>query len=111
MKVVVALAIALGLVSSLTMFASAEPKSSKLRYVMAYNVADLPVWRTNGKETKFAPQVLIKYLQSTVDPQSWENGAAVKADEKRASLIIAQTQANHEAIGAAMKSFRDSDVR
>lgn len=103
--------VALGLVLLLAIFASAESKARKVLYPMTYNVSDLPVWRTNGKETEFAPQVLIKYLQTTVDPQSWKSGAELKADERRASLIISQTQANHGAIADALAEFRTQDVR
>lgn len=109
MKVLAKSAIALGLVMSLTMFASAETKSKQTLHVV-YNISDLPVWRTNGKETIFAPQVLVKCLQLTVDPNSWKSGAEIKVDERTASIIIAQTQTNHRAIADALENFRGQNA-
>jgi hypothetical protein len=111
MKALALSAVVVALVSALTLFAAPKTDKADALYLKVYNVADLPVWRTNLKQTEFAPEVLIKYLQASVDPKSWSSGGEVKGDAKHAAILVAQTQANHEAIAKAIRSFRLLDGR
>src|SRR4051794_25080220 len=68
-------------------------------YPVTYNVSDLPVWRNKGKGSpEFAPELLTKYLRTTIDPHSWTAGAEIRPVRQRASLVISQTGANHKKI-------------
>jgi hypothetical protein len=81
-------------------------------YVITYNISDLPVWRHNGKAAPtFAPELLTKYLRATVDPDSWNAGAEVRPMADKATLVISQSQQNHDKIADAIDSIRDSDPR
>jgi beta-mannanase len=114
MKAVAASALAIALVSPLLLFAipkTETPPRVKL-YQVNYNVADLPVWRSNLKDApRFAPEVLTTHLRSTIDPASWSNGATIRPFARNASLVIAQSKANHAKIADALKAFRESDPR
>jgi hypothetical protein len=113
MRRVAVLAVAAALVSPVLLLAvnrserSAESAKPEL-VVVNYNVADLPVWRTGGKktDTEFGPEVLIKYIQLTVDPNSWKGDAEIRSFAKNASLVISQTEANHKKVSEAINSFR-----
>jgi hypothetical protein len=114
MRIVVASALAIALLSPVILFAvpKRETASAEKIYTINYAVADLPVWRSNLKDApKFAPEVLTKYLRSTVDPNSWKNGAEIRPFQRNASLVITQTQANHEKIADALHGFRETDPR
>ena len=76
MKALALSAVAVALVSTLTLFAAPKADKADAVFPMIYSVADLPVWRTNLKQTEFAPEVLIKYLQVSVDPKSWSSRTA-----------------------------------
>jgi hypothetical protein len=115
MKKVAALVIVLCIGSSVVLIAAGPEnakngKAAPVVYAVSYNVADLPVWR-NRVIPEFAPEVLVKYLRSTVDPASWEAGAEIRPFKAKAILIIAQTQPNHEKIADALASFRENDPR
>jgi hypothetical protein len=118
MRIATASGIAIALVSPVLLLAvnpgerSTDSNDSKLN-VRIYNIADLPVWRKGGKNTdsEFGPELLVKYLKLTVDPNSWNTGAAVRTSAKDASLRISQTAANHKKIAAAISSFRLDDPR
>lgn len=114
MKTVTMSAVAVALFSSLAVFAAApkQEESTQKMLVRVYNVADLPVWRVDLKNPpQFAPQVLLKCLQATVDPQSWNPGGAIKLNEREASLVITQTGANHEQVTRVLDSYRIQDGR
>jgi hypothetical protein len=111
MKALALSTVLVALFSTLTLFASPTKDKADEIYVKVYNVADLPVWRTNLKQTEFAPEVLIKYLQTSVDPKSWSARGEIKGDAKTWALVVSQTQANHEAIADALRSFRPHDGR
>jgi GH25 family lysozyme M1 (1,4-beta-N-acetylmuramidase) len=98
--------IAVALISSVTLFAATKSDTPEKVYEKVYNITDLAVFRTSPKETKFAPEILVKYLKSSVDPISWSSVRDIKVLEKEQSLLIAQTQANHEAIATAIDGLR-----
>ncbi len=58
MKALALSAVAVALVSTLTLFAAPKTDKADVPFVKIYNVADLPVWRTNLKQTEFAPEIL-----------------------------------------------------
>jgi beta-mannanase len=112
MRIVAASALVIGLLSPMLLLAvpKHEAASPEKVYAMTYAVADLPVWRTNLKDApKFSPEVLTKYLRSTVDPNSWNTGGEIRPNQRTASLVIAQSQSNHEKIADALKAFRETD--
>lgn len=109
MKRLVLSAFVVALLSTITLFAAPKTDNAHDVYFKVYNIADLPVWRTNLKQTDFAPEILIKYLQTSMDPKSWSSGGEIKADTQHASIIVGQTQVNHEAIAQALRSFRSAD--
>ena len=113
MRIVVALAFGIALLSPVLLFAVPKHEAAPAKLcVIPYAVADLPVWRTNLKDApKFAPELLVTYLQSTVDPASWEAGAQMRPFERNASLVISQTQANHEKIADELRAFREVEPR
>lgn len=76
-------------------------------YVSVYQVADLPVYRI-GKDLKspeFDATLLVDFVRSSVDAESWAKGSLV-VHEKTASLVIRQTQANHLKIADAVEALR-----
>jgi hypothetical protein len=117
MRIASVFAIAIALLSPVLLFAvnpgaHADATAKTENYLIVYNVSDLPVWRNKGKSApEFAPDVLVKYLRATVEPKSWAAGAEIRPIVKDASLVICQTQANHEKVSAAIKSFRANDAR
>jgi len=77
-------------------------------YVCVYQVADLPVYRI-GKDLKspeFDATLLVDFIRSSVDPKSWAE-AGISVHEKTASLVIRQTQANHDKISDAIGALRE----
>jgi hypothetical protein len=90
---------------------STESAAAKY-YPTTYNISDLPVWRNKGKASpEFAPEILMKYLRATIEPQSWSTGAEIKPLGRTASLLISQTKANHKKISEAIDSFREDNPR
>ncbi|MEX0717921.1 MAG: hypothetical protein WD066_15105 [Planctomycetaceae bacterium] len=79
---------------------AADPKQSDEPLVTeTYSIGDLPLWhREDDQPQHLAYDALIRLIQGTVDPQSWERGASIKPFETTLSLVIRQTQANHERI-------------
>jgi hypothetical protein len=112
MKTVAAFGIAIALVSPIVLWAvtphrNADDAASPKYYSISYNVSDLPVWRIKGNAApQFAPDLLTKYLRETIDPKSWSNGAEMRPETSRASLVISQTEENHTSISKAIGSFR-----
>jgi hypothetical protein len=112
MKTVAVFGIAIALVSPIVLWAvsphqgeadAAAPKC----YAISYNISDLPVWRVKGNAApQFAPELLTRYLRETIDPKSWSNGAELRPEAARASLVISQTQENHTSISKAIDSLR-----
>src|SRR5258705_6657345 len=81
-------------------------------YPVTYNISNLPVWRNKGKAApEFAPELLTKYLRSTIEPQSWTSGAEIRPLGRQASLVISQTDANHKKVSEAINSFRQDNRR
>jgi hypothetical protein len=113
MKIAAVSALAIALLTPLFLLAVPKHENGSNEIIcVTYAVADLPVWRSNLKDTPhFAPEVLIKYLQATVDPNSWRTGAEIRPFERNASLVIAQTQSNHEKIADTISAFRERDPR
>ena len=115
MRTAVALAIIVGFPVMLFAVTPNEQSTEVKRpilYPLTYNVSDLPVWRNKGKAApEFAPEMLMKYLRATIEPQSWSSGAdgaEMKPIVRTASLVISQTAANHEKIAEVIDSFRSA---
>jgi hypothetical protein len=112
MKTVAAFGIAIALVSPIVLWAVSHHQNeaaaaSPKYYAISYNVSDLAVWRIKANAApQFAPGLLTKYLRETIDPKSWSNGAELRPEAARASLVISQTAENHTSISKAIDSFR-----
>lgn len=93
--------------SSLTVLAAPKTAKKSEIFLWSYSVVDLPVYRTSAKgAADFDPDLLVKHLRATIDPQSWENGALIKVDDAHRSLVIGQNRANHQAIRASLSAIR-----
>lgn len=80
--------------SSASLLADNTSDDSDQLVVVVYRVGDLPVWTNDGK---FASDILMAYLQTTVTPKMWEarGGAATMAPyPKNASLVITSLSEN-----------------
>jgi hypothetical protein len=112
MRIVAASALGIALLSPVLLLAVPKHETAEKIYSINYAVADLPVWRTNLKDApKFAPELLTAYLRSTVDPNSWKTGAEMHPVQRNASLVITQTESNHNKIFEALNLLRDADPR
>jgi len=92
--------------SSASLLADNTSDDSDQLVVVVYRVGDLPVWTNDGK---FASDILMAYLQTTVTPKMWEarGGAATMAPyPKNASLVITATTKTHDAIRKTLKLHR-----
>jgi hypothetical protein len=99
--------------------------------VVVYPVSDLPVWkysepikwetdenshsrptqdRPDG-ETKFDPSLLITFIKSSIDPESWKEGGLIAPHEKTAAIVIRATDSNHQLIGDLLEKMRAADQR
>ncbi|HEX4412362.1 MAG TPA: hypothetical protein VH107_01955 [Lacipirellulaceae bacterium] len=105
MKFMALSGVAVALLCSITLFAATEAEPAP-KYIKVYNIVDLAVYRTDSKDTNFAPEVLIKYLEASVDPESWKHGGVIKSLKEKKSLAIAQNERNHAAIAAAIDALR-----
>lgn len=73
-------------------------------YYVVYSVADLPVWRVDAEgNSHFDPSVVIAHIRSNVDPESWENGAVLKALEDNKGLLVGQTKENLRRISQLLR--------
>jgi hypothetical protein len=109
MKCIAATSLAIALVNC-TLVGAPKTKEPTAVFTKVYAVGDLPVWRTDpidiAKTRVFAPQLLIKYLKAQVDSESWKAGG-IRPLEKNVSLVVVQTQYNHEIISDAIASLRE----
>lgn len=73
---------------------------------VAYRVSDLPVWSKAGD---FAPEILVWWLQETVDPESWEvlgGPSTIKPNKEKEVLVISTTATNQKAIAKTLEGLR-----
>ena len=78
-------------------------------FVETYDVADLPVWRSNGEtKAEFDPTVLIFYIKKSVDSKGWKHGAELRGYGKD-SLLVVQTAENQKQVVAILERFRESE--
>lgn len=71
-----------------------------------YAISDLPVFSSE----EFDPSVLIAYVKLAVDPESWQDGiGAVAVYERNLSVVITQTEQNHEQIKVVLEGLRSKD--
>lgn len=75
-----------------------------------YTVADLPVFKDSKAGTEYDASILIAHLQATVAPESWMSAGTGEGEiqpfDKNASLVVSQTDRNHEKIVAVLESLR-----
>lgn len=76
--------------------------------VRVYRVADLAVWEpaANG-ELQFAPDVLISLIRATTSPGTSQQ--EIRPFAKNASLVISQTDANHERVARLLDELRTAE--
>jgi hypothetical protein len=116
MRTAAAFSVAIALIFPVVLLAvdSSEQstKSPAAKYPVTYNISNLPVWRNKGKAApEIAPELLTKYLRSTIEPQSWTSGAEIRPLGRQALLVISQTDANHKKVSEAINSFRQDNRR
>ncbi|MBA4107277.1 MAG: hypothetical protein C0485_16145 [Pirellula sp.] len=83
-----------------------------------YPVPDLQVWKVRPQGVQFDADLLVAHLKSTVDPQSWRGAVysspadaehangAIQPFERNGSLVICQTEENHEQIANLLQKMR-----
>lgn len=83
-----------------------------------YPVPDLQVWKVRPQGVQFDADLLVAHLKSTVDPQSWRGAVcsspaaaehangAIEPFERNGSLVICQTEENHEQIANLLQKMR-----
>ena len=88
-----------------------------------YPVPDLQVWKVRPQGVQFDADLLIAHVKATVDPQSWRGAAcaspadaahadgAIQPFERNGSLVICQTEANHERIAKLFQQMRTEGQR
>ena len=85
--------------------------------VRVYPVADLQVWKVRPNGVEFDADLLVDYLKSSVDCDSWladtqgEGRAQIQPFERNGSLVIAQTKKNHEQIAARIQEMRVAGLK
>lgn len=83
-----------------------------------YPVPDLQVWKVRPQGVQFDADLLVAHLKSTIDPQSWRGAVcsspadaehasgAIEPFERNGSLVICQTEENHEQIANLLQKMR-----
>jgi hypothetical protein len=83
-----------------------------------YPVPDLQVWKVRPQGVQFDADLLVAHLKSTVDSQSWRGAVcsspadaknangAIQPFERNGSLVICQTEENHEQIANLLQKMR-----
>jgi len=87
-------------------------------FTKVYPVPDLQVWKVRPQGVQFDADLLIAHLKSTVDPRSWRGAVcadpqraahadgAIQPFERNGSLVICQTEENHEQIVKLLTKMR-----
>ncbi len=82
-----------------------------------YPVPDLQVWKVRSQGVQFDADLLVAHVKSTVDPQSWRGAVcsspadaknangAIQPFERNGSLVISQTEENHERIARLLQKM------
>jgi hypothetical protein len=93
--------------------AADEKKDVLIRRV--YAVADLPVFKDSNDGPEFDATILLAHIQSTVEPESWMSSGKGEAEmqpfPKNHSIVVSQTQANHEKLVDLLESLRQAAKR
>ncbi|MEX1096976.1 MAG: hypothetical protein WED34_13095 [Planctomycetales bacterium] len=89
-------------------FADASAKHVDEPLITAtYAIHDLPLWHHHdGQSEHPACEALIRLIKGTIDPESWERGASIREFETTLSLVVRQTQANHDRIAKLIGLLR-----
>jgi hypothetical protein len=94
-------------VTSVSVSRSAPTGKSDAVYPVVYSIADLPVYRLGPDAPAFDPSVIIALIKESVAPASWTHGnASIGQFVGNASLVIWQTQENHERTADLLDSLR-----
>jgi hypothetical protein len=76
-------------------------------YMVVYGLTDLPVYRLHAGASEFDPSLLISLIEKSVAPESWNaGGGSIAAYPKNMSIVVAQTQANHDRVASLLNSLR-----
>jgi hypothetical protein len=88
-----------------------EDSAAKV-YSVVYRLTDLPVFRLHAGSSEFDPSLLISLIEKSVAPESWNAaGGSVAAYPKNMSIVVAQTQANHDRVASLLNSLRKRDAK
>jgi hypothetical protein len=83
-----------------------------------YPVPDLQVWKVRPGGVEFDADLLVAHLKATVAPQSWRGAVCsdpaqgeqadgeIQPFERNGSLVICQTEKNHERIATLLQEMR-----
>lgn len=83
-----------------------------------YPVPDLQVWKVRPQGVQFDADLLIAHIKSTIDAQSWRGfvyadpqqaeraNGAIQPFERNGSLVICQTEENHQQIANLLTKMR-----
>ena len=89
---------------------TAAVDESEVLIRIVYTVDDLPVFKDSKDGTVFDASILIAHLQATVEPASWMSAGTGEGEimpfDKNNSLVVSQTQSNHEKIVAVLESLK-----
>ena len=84
-------------------------------YRVVYVVNDLPVFKDSKTGKEFDATLLMAHIQNTVEPDSWmssgKGDAEMQPFPKNNSLVVSQTQANHEKLRNLLESLRTPPKR
>lgn len=86
--------------------------------VRVYPVADLQVWKVRPNGVEFDADLLVDYLKSSVDCDSWrsnshgeESCGQIQPFERNGSLVISQTKKNHDKITTLIQEMRIAGLK
>ena len=91
-----------------------EDSAAKV-YSVVYGLTDLPVFRLHAGSSQFDPSLLISLIEKSVAPESWNatggSVGSIAAYPKNMSIVVAQTQANHDRVASLLNSLRKREAK
>ncbi len=90
---------------TLLLFLKGEPVDLQLQakvFVTAYSAKDFPIWQKDEDLNEF-----IDLIKAEVTPKAWTEKATLRPFPAQQSLVVAATQATHEALADFLKDRRE----
>jgi len=85
---------------------SARTKASDIKRVSGQIAAETDSIDTIAPGAEFTP--VVELIYASVDPDSWQNGAVLKEHDESLSLVIRQTNENHDRIVELLNELRQA---